>query len=163
MAPNSSRGKDAPWSASEGNANQVVSPLNLRSRFYSIFATSQTVANTLNKALRIMGHDTGPRRRPLRARLPLDRVDLAQRGGRVRQRCDGSPTRPRRGERELAMRRGGAAPACQGRQEQDPRYLQSGSLLERTRALDAALGQSSRPPAQGSCCAAAQIGLKHSP
>jgi hypothetical protein len=36
--------------------------------------------NTLNKALGIMGCDS-PWRRRLRARLPLDRVDLAQRVG----------------------------------------------------------------------------------
>jgi hypothetical protein len=36
--------------------------------------------NTLNKALGIMGCES-PWRRRLRARLPLDRVDLAQRVG----------------------------------------------------------------------------------
>jgi hypothetical protein len=36
--------------------------------------------NTLNNAWRIMGYDS-PRRRRLRARLLLDRVDLAQRVG----------------------------------------------------------------------------------
>jgi hypothetical protein len=36
--------------------------------------------NTLNKALRIMGCDS-PRRLRLRARLSLDRIDLAQRVG----------------------------------------------------------------------------------
>jgi hypothetical protein len=38
--------------------------------------------NTLNKALRITGYDTGPGGDHC-ARLTLDRVDPAQRGGRV--------------------------------------------------------------------------------
>ena len=37
--------------------------------------------NTLNKALRIMGCDTPPGGDDCRARLPIDRVYLAQRGG----------------------------------------------------------------------------------
>jgi CubicO group peptidase (beta-lactamase class C family) len=40
-----------------------------------------------------------PRRRPLRVLFPLDRVDPAQRGARVRRRCSGSLTRPQHGEK----------------------------------------------------------------
>jgi hypothetical protein len=63
--------------------------------------------NTLNKALLIMSCDS-PRRRLLRARFPLDRVDPAQRGERVRRRCNGSPIRLLRGEESV----GGATRWC---------------------------------------------------
>jgi hypothetical protein len=56
--------------------------------------------NTLNKALLIMSCDSR-RRRLLRARFPLDRVDPAQRGERVRRRCNGSPLRLLRGEESV--------------------------------------------------------------
>jgi hypothetical protein len=57
--------------------------------------------NTLNKALLIMSCDC-PRRRLLRARFPLDRVDPAKRGERVRRQCNESPIRPLRGDESVS-------------------------------------------------------------
>jgi hypothetical protein len=70
--------------------------------------------NTLNKALRIIGCDTGPGGDP--ARTPASTL-LNEEGA-----FDGNIA-----ETQLAhdteKNAGGAAPAWQGRQEQDPRHL----------------------------------------
>jgi hypothetical protein len=83
-----------------------------------------------------------PRRRPLRARLPLDRVDPAQRGGRVRRRCSGSLTRPRHGGENSA---GGVTRWC------------GASLARATRTRSAA--SITVPPIGPNACVQCSIGL----
>jgi hypothetical protein len=56
--------------------------------------------NTLKKGAADHGLRYLHRRRPLRPRL-LDRVELAHEEGRVRRRCNGSPTRPRHREKNV--------------------------------------------------------------
>jgi hypothetical protein len=56
----------------------------------AMYLAKEDGKNTLNMALRTMGLHR-PRWRPSRGRLPLDRIDPAQRGGHVRWRCGGSP------------------------------------------------------------------------
>jgi len=91
--------------------------------------------NTLNKALGIMGCDS-PWRRRLRARLTLDRVDLAQRVGAFDDDGSGSLTRPRNGEK--TPRRDKVVRVSLARATRTRSRIYSRALLARTRAFNAA-------------------------
>ena len=91
--------------------------------------------NTLNKALRIMGCDTGPSgdhcAHGFRSTAStLLNEEAAFDGDVVEAQLDHDT------EKKSAD---GATSAWQGRQEQDPRHLSQCSLLGRTRAFNAAL------------------------
>jgi hypothetical protein len=68
--------------------------------------------DTLNKALRIMGYDTGPGGDHC-AYCFRSTASTLLNEGRVRRRCSGSPIRPQHGKKPAA-RRGGTAPAWHG-------------------------------------------------
>ena len=57
--------------------------------------------NKLNKATRIIAYDTGPGATTAHG---FRSTASTQRGGRVRRRCSGSPTRPRHGEKKRRRR-----------------------------------------------------------
>jgi general stress protein YciG len=95
--------------------------------------------NTLNKALRIMGYDTGPGGDHCAHGFRSTASTLFNEEGAF----DGDVVEAQLAhdteQKAPAARRGGAAPAWQGRQEQDPRHLQPCGLKGRTRAFNAAL------------------------
>lgn len=80
--------------------------------------------NTLNKALRIMGYDTGHggdhRAHGFRSIVSTPFNEEGAFDGDVVEAQLAHDTEE---EKAPAARRGGAAPAWQGRQEQDPRHL----------------------------------------
>jgi hypothetical protein len=98
-----------------------------------------SLSNTLNKAQRIMRYWHW--RRPLRARLLLDRlVDPAQRGGRVRRRCNGSPTRPQHGSkrRDEVVRRQLGRTARTNPRDLQPCGLLANAYIQRSRIASTA-------------------------
>ena len=117
---------------------------------------------TINKALRIMGYDTGPGGDHCAHGFRSSASTLLNEEGVF----DGDVVEAQLAHETDEKREGAATRLCDASLPKATRKSRGtpppGSLSERTRAPDAALGQSSRPSTQGICRAAAQIGLEHS-
>ena len=79
--------------------------------------------NTLNKALRIMGYDTGPGGDHCAHGFRSTASTLLNEEGAFDGDVVGAQLAHDTEKKTPAARRGGTAPAWQGQQEQDPRHL----------------------------------------
>ena len=93
--------------------------------------------NTLNKALRILGCDTGSGGDHCAHGFRSTASTLLNEEGEFDGDVVGTQFAHDTEKKALVARRGDAAPVWQGRQEQDPWHLRG--LLGRTRAFNAAL------------------------